>query len=134
MERLYRKAETAKRYLPEPVLHSVDGASIGIIGYGSTDPAIKEGRDRLIGEGIQTDYLRIRALPFTEQVEAFIREHERVYVIEMNSDGQMHMLLQLEVPDQATKLISLTHNNGMLLSANWVSEAIQAEIGGTHGG
>lgn len=128
MERLYRKLETGRGLLPKPVIES-EGAEIGLISYGSTDPAIQEGRDRLADEGIKTDYMRVRAIPFTDEVSDFIREHERVYVIEMNHDGQVKMLLQLEVPDQAVKLQSLTHNNGIPISARWITEAVMEAEG-----
>jgi 2-oxoglutarate ferredoxin oxidoreductase subunit alpha len=130
MERIFRKLETARGLLPSPVTIRSEGARIGLIAYGSTDPAILEAMDRLKTEDIATDYSRIRAIPFAQEVETFIREHEVVYVIEMNSDGQMHKLLQLEVPDQAAKLKSLTHNNGLPLSARWVVEAVLDREGG----
>ena len=51
----------------------------------------------------------------------------------MNTQGQMHMLLRLEVPDQSMKLISLTHNDGLPLSARWVTEAVLELEGGNDG-
>jgi 2-oxoglutarate ferredoxin oxidoreductase subunit alpha len=47
-----------------------------------------------------------------------------LYVLEMNTDGQMHKLLQLEVPEQAAKLRSLTHNNGLPLTARWIADSV----------
>ncbi len=108
----------------------MERARFGLIGFGSTDSAIQEARDRLHAEGIATDYMRIRAIPFTTEVEAFIREHDEVYVIEMNSDGQMRQLLQLEVPDMATKIESLAMNNGLPITARWI---VQALLGGEEG-
>jgi 2-oxoglutarate ferredoxin oxidoreductase subunit alpha len=124
MERLWRKHETAKSYLPSPMIETMDGASIGLIAYGSTDPAVQEARVRLSKENILTDYLRLRAVPFVDEVAEFVRSHEKVYVIEMNYDGQMRQLLQLEVPDQATKLHSVRKNDGLPLSAGWITQAI----------
>ncbi|MGH2625796.1 MAG: 2-oxoacid:acceptor oxidoreductase subunit alpha, partial [Anaerolineales bacterium] len=85
MERLWRKVETARRYVPRPVIDVREGSRVGLIGFGSTDSAIHEARQRLAGEGLPTDYLRLRAVPFTEEVEAFIHEHDRIYVVEMNT-------------------------------------------------
>jgi 2-oxoglutarate ferredoxin oxidoreductase subunit alpha len=102
----------------------MDDAQIGLIAYGSTDPAVQEARVRLIEGDIPTDYLRITALPFTEEVEAFVRSHETVYVIEMNHTGQMRQLLQLDFPDQAVKLQSIRKDNGLPLSAKWITEAL----------
>lgn len=130
MDRIFRKFETAKSYLPEPVIERMEGAEIGILAYGSTTPAVQEARERLSEEGVPTDYLRLRAVPFRDEVVQFIEEHDRVYVVEMNSTGQMHKLLQLEVPEMATKLRELSHNDGLPLTARWITEALtEAERG-----
>jgi len=130
MKRLWRKHETAKAYLPPPVIEKMNEASMGLIAYGSTDPAVREARVRLVEEGIPTSYLRLTAIPFREEVTDFVRSHEIVYVIEMNNDGQMRQLLQLEMPDQAAKLRSIRKNNGLPLSANWIRQAIHQAMGG----
>jgi 2-oxoglutarate ferredoxin oxidoreductase subunit alpha len=123
-ERLWRKNETAKEYLPPPVVDTMEGARIGLIAFGSTDPAVREARAKLVLEGVPTDYMRITALPFTGEIEAFIRQHERLYVIEMNHAGQMRQLLQLEVPGQAEKIQSIRKNDGLPLSAGWIVSAV----------
>jgi 2-oxoglutarate ferredoxin oxidoreductase subunit alpha len=127
MARLGRKMETARDLLPTPECEEVSDAEIGIIAFGSTDPAVQEGRARLEEMGVVTSYLRLRAVPFSDVVLDFIRKYERVYVIEMNTDGQMRQLLQLAVPDRATNLISLAHNDGLPLSARWIAETLCAQ-------
>ncbi len=130
MDRILRKFETAKEYLPKPVLETMDGAEIGLLAFGSTTTAVQEARARLEEEDVATDYLRLRAVPFHDEVVDFIAEHDRVYVIEMNTTGQMHKLLQLEVPEMATKLHSLSHNDGLPLTARWIMDALmEAERG-----
>jgi 2-oxoglutarate ferredoxin oxidoreductase subunit alpha len=125
MARLTRKHETARTVVPKPVIDQRDGAKVGIIAYGTTHPAIVEGRDRLRSKvGIETSYLRVRALPFGDEVTQFIADHEHVYVVEMNTDGQMHKLLQLHAPQYATKLISIAYNDGLPLTARYVTERI----------
>jgi 2-oxoglutarate ferredoxin oxidoreductase subunit alpha len=126
LSRLRRKYETAKGLVPAPVFDE-DGAKIGLIAFGSTDPAIQEARDHLAERGLKTDYMRLRAVPFTSEVADFIRRHDRNYVIELNRDGQMHQLLRLEVQGCATELISLAHIDGLPLSAQWVVNALLAE-------
>ena len=127
MARLGRKMETARNLMPAPECEEVSDAEIGIIAFGSTDPAVQEGRARLKEMGITTSYLRLRAVPFSDDVVEFIRKYERIYVIEMNTDGQMRQLLQLAAPDQATNLISLAHNDGLPLSARWIAETLCAQ-------
>ncbi len=42
MDRLKKKYKTARKYVPAPVLHAMDGASVGIIAFGSTEAAVLE--------------------------------------------------------------------------------------------
>jgi 2-oxoglutarate ferredoxin oxidoreductase subunit alpha len=127
LDRLKKKFETAKQYVPAPVVETMSGAEVGIISYGSTDHAVLEGRDRLAEAGLKTDYMRLRAVPFTDDVREFVASHKKVYVVEMNRDGQMHKLLQLEYPDMATKMRSLTNYDGLPLNARWVVDAVQGK-------
>ncbi|HLF81065.1 MAG TPA: 2-oxoacid:acceptor oxidoreductase subunit alpha, partial [Anaerolineales bacterium] len=126
MARLMQKHETAREHLPRPIVDDANQSRVGLIAFGSTDPAVQEARARLAEEGFTVDYLRLRAVPFSQEVTDFIRAHEVCYVIEMNTDGQMHKLLQLETPDLATRLRSLARNNGLPLSARWIAESLQA--------
>jgi 2-oxoglutarate ferredoxin oxidoreductase subunit alpha len=133
LERLALKYETAREYMPKPMIEETEGATVGLIAYGSVDPAVNEALSRLAAQGMKIDYLRLRAVPFTDEVNKFIHKYDRIYVVEMNTHGQMHMLLRLEFPDQAIKLISLTHNNGLPMSARWVTEAVLKLEGGNDG-
>ncbi|MEZ4541814.1 MAG: 2-oxoacid:acceptor oxidoreductase subunit alpha [Chloroflexota bacterium] len=126
MARLARKFDTARLLVPGPVIDEPEGAQIGIIAYGTTRPAIDEARDRLTADGLVTSYMRLRALPINDEVEAFIARHDHVYVVELNRDGQMHTLLSSELPELATRLESLALLDGMPLTARWVVEAITA--------
>ena len=124
LERLDRKFELTRTMVPKPEIYSRIGAEIGIIAFGSTTFAVGEACDYLEADGVKVDYLRLRALPINEDVKEFIRNHKRVYVVEMNRDGQLCEILALEILDQATKLISLTYNTGLQLTASWVQNAI----------
>jgi 2-oxoglutarate ferredoxin oxidoreductase subunit alpha len=127
MARLLRKFETARQLVPAPVIDEVDGAEIGIIAYGSTKFAIDEARDRLAEDGTKTSFMRLRALPINDEVKEFIERHDRLYVVELNRDGQMHNILRTEMPELATKMISLAHLDGMPLTAHWVVEALETK-------
>lgn len=124
MERLNRKFETARALMPKPVVDHNPEARIGIIAYGTTDPCVVEGRDLLAQRGIATSYLRLRALPLEETTREFIAQHDRVYVVENNTDGQMAKLLNMEFPGQSHKLISLAHLDGMPLTARWMVQSL----------
>ena len=127
MLRLARKFDTARSLVPGPVVEDVAGAEIGIIAYGTTEPAIREARDRLAAAGTPTSFLRLRALPIRDEVAAFIERHERVYVVELNRDGQLRTILSSELPGLATRLVPLAHLDGMPLTARWVVDALMAQ-------
>jgi 2-oxoglutarate ferredoxin oxidoreductase subunit alpha len=125
MERLARKFESARGLVPEPVVDQVEGAEVGIIAYGSSDPAVEEARYLLQKEDLDISYLRLRAIPFSDPVREFIEAHDRVYVVEMNRDGQVRQLLTLDYPGQALKLTSVARLDGLPLSAVWLAEQIR---------
>jgi 2-oxoglutarate ferredoxin oxidoreductase subunit alpha len=123
-KRIEKKFETALQYLPKPVLDEMPGAEIGILSSGSNDPAIVEARDMLLENGIKTDYLRIRSLPFSNEVEEFIGRHKMVYIVENNRDGQLLQLLTIRFPAQAERMCKAAHMDGLPLTAKWVFEQI----------
>jgi len=128
MDRLKKKYETARKYMPAPVLHTTEGATIGIIGFGSTEAAILEAKDQLeTKHGIRADFMRIRALPFTQEVEDFVAKYDQVFVVEMNRDGQMNQILTIEYPQRAPYFKSVAYGDGMPASARWVREGILAK-------
>jgi len=130
LDRLTRKHDTARTLVPAPILDEVEGATIGIIAYGSTDPAIQEARDRLRAHGVAASYLRLRALPLGEATRAFVEQYDHVYVVELNQDGQMHQLIQLHAPEHAAQIRSIRICDGLPMSARFVTESIvEAEVG-----
>ncbi len=125
MERLKKKQETAKQFVPAPVLRTMKGATIGIIAYGSTEAAVLEAQHQLnTKHGIKSDFLRIRALPFTKEVDKFLAKYDQIFVVEMNRDGQMSQILKTEYAQFAPKLKSVAFGDGMPASAKWVREGI----------
>ena len=124
LDRLTRKHDTARSIVPPPVADVVEGAAVGLIAFGSTDPAIQEARDRLRAQGLETSYLRVRALPLNDTVRDFVARHERVYVVELNQDGQMHQLVQVHAPELAGRVRSVRICNGLPMSARFVTEEV----------
>src|SRR5258705_1858116 len=65
MQRLLRKFETAKQYLPEPVRRNATSPTRhGAIFFGSTRPVMDETLAALTTQSIHLDTLRVRAFPF----------------------------------------------------------------------
>jgi len=129
MDRLARKFETARRWVPAEITDAQPGADVAIVAYGSSHWALQEARDQLKAEaGLATSYMRLRAYPFTEAVERFIDAHKRVYVVEQNRDAQMLSLLKLDLtPGQMGKLRSVVYYTGLPIDARTISDEILAQ-------
>ncbi len=127
LKRLARKFETARNLVPKPVVDEVEEAKIAIISMGSNDPAVQEARQRLAKTGVETSYLRLRALPISDSVRDFIASYDQVYVVENNFDGQLHKILLTETPESAMRLVSVSKCDGMALSARFITESILAK-------
>jgi 2-oxoglutarate ferredoxin oxidoreductase subunit alpha len=116
--------------VPAPVLDEESGAKIGFIAYGTTHWAVVESRDQLRNENdIVASYLRIRALPFNDELEEFVNNYDRVYVVEQNRDAQMLQLIRLELahrPGLLAKLRSILHFDGHPIDARFVTEELLA--------
>lgn len=127
MQRLRRKFETARTLMPAPEIETSPGLEIGIISYGSNDPAVQEARDRLRADGIETSYLRIRALPLKPEILTFIEQHKRIYVVENNFDGQMTSLIRIDMPKDNSHVHPLTLGDGLPMTPGFVYESILSE-------
>ncbi|HTP52976.1 MAG TPA: 2-oxoacid:acceptor oxidoreductase subunit alpha [Anaeromyxobacteraceae bacterium] len=129
MARLARKIDGMRTVLPAPRVLGDGRARVGIIAYGSSDPAVRECRDQLRSErGLDTDYLRIRAWPLAPAVRDFVASHDRVYVVEQNRDGQLGALLKLDLaPELVTRLRPVAHITGLPLDARSVTDEIVAK-------
>jgi len=131
MDRLNRKFATARTHVPKPVVDQNAKATIGFIAYGTSEYATQESRDQLRDETkVETSYFRLRAYPFTPELEQFIDAHERIYVIEQNRDAQLLQLMKLEVtPDRQKKLRSVLHYNGLPIDARSITDDVLAQEG-----
>ena len=128
LNRLARKLDTARTLVPGPVVAEAQKARIGIISVGSNHPAIVEARDILSAAGIESSYMRLRALPINDTVREFMHRFERVFVVENNHDGQLHQILLSEEPLCGGDLISVARNNGLPLAAAWIAERILKDM------
>jgi 2-oxoglutarate ferredoxin oxidoreductase subunit alpha len=124
LARLAQKHDTARTLVPQPAVDEKAGAKVGIISYGSADPAVIEARDQLREAGIETSYLRLKALPLGETTREFIGKYDHVYVVELNYDAQMRSLLQLHAPEYATRLIAANKCDGLPLTAQFIADRI----------
>ncbi len=127
MARIKKKFTTALEYLPKPVIENVDGARKGIITFGSTITAVHEARALLETEqGIKTNLLRLRALPIATEAKEFIAQQDKVYIVEMNRDGQLYEEILIAMPELASKLVSVAYSDGMPPTAKRITKEIMA--------
>jgi 2-oxoglutarate ferredoxin oxidoreductase subunit alpha len=125
MQRLLRKLDTAKEFLPRPLRKdAAKGTRYGVIYYGSTSPAMHEAAETLAANGHHLNTLRIRAFPFHQDVASFIADHDFVFVVEQNRDAQMRSLIVNELGIDPVRLVPILHYDGTPITARFISAAI----------
>jgi 2-oxoglutarate/2-oxoacid ferredoxin oxidoreductase subunit alpha len=124
MERLDRKIDSAADAVPAPLEQRLPGARLGLVSLGSCDAAVREAVDLLAEAGVPVNYMRVRGFPFSAAVESFLLEHDTVFVIEQNRDGQLRSLLLLETAASKERLRSIRRYGGLPLSAHDVIQDV----------
>jgi 2-oxoglutarate ferredoxin oxidoreductase subunit alpha len=125
MQRLLRKFETAKGLVPRPVRRNAEKPTkYGVIYYGSTAPAMDEAIAMLEDSGNRLDTLRVRAFPFHQDVTEFIVEHDFVFLVEQNRDGQLRSLIVNECGIDPVRLVPILHFDGTPITARFIAGAI----------
>ena len=104
LDRLRRKYETARNDMPPPIVENGAATDIGMISFGSSYEPTREARDCLTARGLPMNHLLLRALPLSPDVGKFVAQHEIVYVVEQNRDGQMTQILRDDFPRYADRL------------------------------
>jgi 2-oxoglutarate ferredoxin oxidoreductase subunit alpha len=129
MDRLARKFETLRLHVPKQIVDVRPNAQAGFVAFGTSHYAVEESRDQLRSEyGIETDYIRLKAYPFTQELHDFIGRHERVYVVEQNRDGQLLSLMRMEFdPTETAKLKSVRYYGGLPLDARTITDNVLSQ-------
>ena len=129
MQRLLRKFDNARNLLPAPVLRkAMQPPRMGVSYYGSTSAAMQEALDSLEQQGMHFDALRVRAFPFHDQVADFIAEHDYLFVVEQNRDGQLRMLLINECSIDPAKVTPVLHYDGTPITARCIVKEIAQDV------
>jgi 2-oxoglutarate ferredoxin oxidoreductase subunit alpha len=129
MERLVKKFETAKSKIPAPKLYQQKNSySNGLIFFGTSTYATEEAMDMLKEQGVPVDALRLLSFPFNDTVKDFIDNHEKVFVIEQNRDGQMRSMLMMELNADPKKLVSILNFDGMPITADNILKQITRNL------
>jgi 2-oxoglutarate ferredoxin oxidoreductase subunit alpha len=128
LDRLKRKFSRSTRYLPKPEMIGKGNSEVGVVSLGSCDGAIREALDVLGRQKIEVDYLRVKAFPFNNEVEAFLKAHSIIFVVEQNRDAQLKSLLTLETAVEKSKLLSILSYSGFPISAQPIVDGIRAKL------
>ena len=132
LSRLLKKYQTASDMVPGPIFNQETNSSpLGVIYFGSTEASMQEALDKLHEEGIVLDAMRIRAFPFNLEVWEFIEDHDLLFIVEQNRDGQMRTLVMAEggiIPD---KLVSILCFDGQPITADFISNKMSSHITGS---
>jgi 2-oxoglutarate ferredoxin oxidoreductase subunit alpha len=113
LDRLRKKFETARQYVPKPIVEMNDGVRAGVICFGSSYEPVREARDRLKASGLKTNHLLLRALPLTEETRKFVEAHDVIYLVEQNRDAQMASIFKDEWPGMGAKIVSVLIYDGL---------------------
>jgi len=132
LSRLLKKYQTAAELVPNPIFkQETNTSTIGVIYYGSTEASMQEALDSLHDEGVILDAMRLRAFPFNLEVWEFIEDHDLLFIVEQNRDGQMRTLIMAEggiIPD---KLVSVLCFDGQPITADFISKKISSHLTGS---
>ncbi|MBL8531429.1 MAG: 2-oxoacid:acceptor oxidoreductase subunit alpha [Hyphomonadaceae bacterium] len=129
MQRLLRKWETMKGYLPGPIVRNARHPTRdGMLYIGSTGPAMKEAHHALDELGIHINSMRVRSFPFCDEVFDFIRNHDQVFVVEQNRDAQLKTLLVNEGGIDPARLVSILHYDGTPITARFIVKALKSKL------
>jgi len=132
MDRLSRKFITASNLVPQPaIMTHQDTTELGVICYGTTAVPMDEVDAILKNEEIKLNHMRIRAFPFSDAVFDFIEQHDIVFVVEQNRDGQMRTLIVNEGELHPDKLLSIVNYDGMPITAQFIADKIKQLLVGT---
>jgi len=126
MQRLKRKIEGARDYLPAPIMRDEVEEDIGIVFYGSLENTIVEIDDILEGiTGKKVSTCRVRALPLHSEVQGFVERHNTVIILEINRDAQLYGIIRKEFPNHLlNKMHSVAYSDGMPPRASLYAERI----------
>jgi 2-oxoglutarate ferredoxin oxidoreductase subunit alpha len=124
MEKRFRKLDTAAEELPKPQRYGDEDATIGIIGWGSTEGTIQEAVDRARAKGYKVASLHPRILsPLPDRtIRDFIRSVNTVIVPECNYSGQLANLLGAKYGLQS---IRVNKFGGIPFTAGEILQAIE---------
>jgi 2-oxoglutarate ferredoxin oxidoreductase subunit alpha len=129
MDRLVKKWNTAKTLVPAPEFFpDPNTAEIGILFFGTSTGSALEAIDALRKQDLAIDGMRLKACPFPQSVVDFILDHEKIFVVEQNRDGQMRSILINELEIDPRRLLPVLNYDGTPITADHIIRQIYNHI------
>ncbi len=107
-----------------------DRAEVGVIGWGSTEGAIREAIGRLRADGVHVAHLQpkvLHPLPVAS-IEKFLAPLKRVVVVEENQTGQLAHHLRAHVAMNGTELVRINQCSGLPFTADEIVTALGSHV------
>ena len=82
----------------------------------------------LEAKGQYLDRLRVRAFPFHSSVTSFIADHDFIFVVEQNRDGQLRSLIVNECGVDPVRLVPILHYDGTPITARFIARAVSEHL------
>ncbi|MDH4091958.1 MAG: 2-oxoacid:acceptor oxidoreductase subunit alpha [Cyclobacteriaceae bacterium] len=128
-ERLQKKWQTTKRYVPGPAFHQPKSEhALGVVYFGTSNYSTLEAVDSLARQGIHFDVMQVKAFPFNDDVKNFFEAHEQVFVVEQNRDAQFRSLLINELGLLPNRVLSALNFDGMPITAAHILKQIIKQL------
>lgn len=125
--RLKQKLEFAKTIVPAPEIHLQKNSKKLLVYYGSSTEACLEFLKVRVDASEIWSSVRIKAYPFSEDLQAVFASHEQIWIAEQNRDAQMRSLLSLQFVKHAAKMRSLLQYDGLPMSAEHLLNVYEEE-------
>jgi 2-oxoglutarate ferredoxin oxidoreductase subunit alpha len=128
MEKRFRKLASAVADIPPVERYGDEDATIGLIGWGSTEGTIQEAVDRARAQGKRVASIHLRVLsPLPDRaIQDFIRSVQKIIVPECNYSGQLANLLGAKYGVQVMRVNKF---GGIPFTAGEILRAIIEEVG-----
>ena len=124
LNKLNKKWESAKNYMPAPIIENQEKAQITFITFGSNEACLQELREELLTtKKLASNYLRVCSFPFPDKhMSIFLEQQSKIFIVEQNRDAQLKQLLSGEFPKESHKMISLLQYDGRPLMLSHLRE------------
>ena len=94
MDRIARKIQNAAKAVPAPIVRKTAGRRLASSRLAAATRMSRGDRPPRRDGIALGDFMRVRGFPFGDEVAQFLDEHEVIFVVEQNRDGQLRNLLE----------------------------------------